>query len=70
MCGRWAGAGARVYWSKPVARRFLIAAVEALSRHEPFFTDSVPKELLDEYLARAGSHAGPQATDGQDNRSD
>ncbi len=45
-------AGARGYLSKSEARRFLIAAVEALSRHEPFFTDSVPKDLLAECLGR------------------
>lgn len=62
-------AGARGYLCKSEARRFLIAAIEALARHQPFFTDRVPKDLLDEYLASSGSHDGPQATDAQDGRS-
>lgn len=45
-------AGARGYLSKSEARRYLIAAVEALSRHEPFFPDSVPRDLLDACLGK------------------
>jgi CheY-like chemotaxis protein len=48
-------AGARGYLSKSEARRFLIPAVEALSRHEPFFTDSVPRDLLDVCLGKPAS---------------
>lgn len=48
-------AGARGYLSKSEARRFLIPAVEALSRHEPFFTDSVPRDLLDACLGKPAS---------------
>ncbi len=44
-------AGARGYLLKSDARRFLIAAVEALSRHEPFFTGRVSEALLSAYLA-------------------
>ncbi|HEV2566523.1 MAG TPA: response regulator transcription factor [Microvirga sp.] len=43
-------AGARGYLAKSEARRFLIAAVTSLARHEPFLPDSVPRDLLDECL--------------------
>lgn len=48
-------AGARGYLPKSQARRFLIAAVEALSRHEPFFPGSVPRDLLDVCLGKPAS---------------
>jgi DNA-binding NarL/FixJ family response regulator len=48
-------AGARGYLLKSDARRFLIAAVEALARHEPFFTGRVSEALLSAYLANAPS---------------
>jgi DNA-binding NarL/FixJ family response regulator len=44
-------AGARGYLLKSDARRFLIAAVEALARHQPFFTGPVSETLLSAYLA-------------------
>ncbi|MEE1613436.1 response regulator transcription factor [Microvirga sp. CF3016] len=44
-------AGARGYLLKSDARRFLITAVEALARHQPFFTGSVSEALLSAYLA-------------------
>lgn len=48
-------AGARGYLLKSDARRFLIAAVEALSRHQPFFTGRVSEALLNTYLSNAPS---------------
>jgi DNA-binding NarL/FixJ family response regulator len=45
-------AGAKGYLLKSDARRFLIAAVEALARHEPFFTGRVSETLLSAYLAK------------------
>ena len=45
-------AGARGYLHKSDARKFLIAAVEALSHHKPFFTGSVSETLLNAYLAK------------------
>jgi DNA-binding NarL/FixJ family response regulator len=45
-------AGARGYLLKSDARKFLIAAVESLSHHKPFFTGSVSETLLNAYLAR------------------
>jgi DNA-binding NarL/FixJ family response regulator len=44
-------AGARGYLLKSDARRFLITAVEALARHQPFFTGCVSEALLSAYLA-------------------
>jgi DNA-binding NarL/FixJ family response regulator len=44
-------AGARGYLLKSDARRFLITAVEALARHQPFFTGRVSETLLRAYLA-------------------
>jgi DNA-binding NarL/FixJ family response regulator len=44
-------AGARGYLLKSDARKFLIAAVEALSHHKPFFTGQVSETLLKAYLA-------------------
>ena len=49
-------AGARGYLLKSDARRFLIAAVESLSRHKPFFTGRVSETLLNAYLAQG--HVG------------
>jgi DNA-binding NarL/FixJ family response regulator len=45
-------AGARGYLLKSDARRFLISAVEALARHQPFFTGRVSEALLAAYLAK------------------
>jgi DNA-binding NarL/FixJ family response regulator len=44
-------AGARGYLLKSDARRFLMAAVEALAHHQPFFTGRVSETLLSAYLA-------------------
>ncbi|MCB8821123.1 response regulator [Microvirga rosea] len=54
-------AGARGYLLKSDARRFLIAAVEALARHQPFFTGRVSETLLSSYLA-GGSTSGSTLT--------
>lgn len=45
-------AGARGYLLKSDARKFLIAAVESLSHHKPFFTGRVSETLLNAYLAK------------------
>lgn len=50
-------AGARGYLLKSDARRFLIAAVDALARHQPFFTGRVSEALLSAYLAKDGASA-------------
>ncbi len=45
-------AGAKGFLLKSDARRFLIAAVETLSTHKPFFTGKVSEALLETYLAK------------------
>jgi DNA-binding NarL/FixJ family response regulator len=45
-------AGARGYLLKSDARKFLIAAVEALSQHKPFFTGRVSEALLNAFLSQ------------------
>ncbi len=45
-------AGARGFLLKSDARRFLIAAVESLADHKPFFTGKVSEALLETYLAK------------------
>ena len=48
-------AGARGYLLKSDASRHLIAAIESLAVHKPFFTAKVSEQLLDTYLATAGA---------------
>jgi DNA-binding NarL/FixJ family response regulator len=48
-------AGARGFLLKSDARRFLIAAVESLSAHKPFFTSQVSETLLETFLAKAST---------------
>jgi DNA-binding NarL/FixJ family response regulator len=45
-------AGARGYLLKSDARKFLIAAVESLSQHKPFFTGRVSEALLNAFLSQ------------------
>jgi DNA-binding NarL/FixJ family response regulator len=45
-------AGARGFLLKSDARKFLIAAVESLVAHKPFFTGKVSETLLASYLAK------------------
>jgi len=45
-------AGARGFLLKSDARKFLIAAVESLVAHKPFFTGMVSETLLESYLAK------------------
>jgi DNA-binding NarL/FixJ family response regulator len=47
-------AGARGYLLKSDAKRHLIAAIEALAVHRPFFTARVSEALLDAYLTKSG----------------
>lgn len=44
-------AGARGYLLKADAARHIVAAVEALAEHKPYFTWKVSKTMLDTYLA-------------------
>ena len=45
-------AGARAYLLKSDANRHLVAAVESLAAHKPFFTGRVSEQLLDTFLSR------------------
>ena len=45
-------AGARGYLLKTEARHHLIAAIDALAAHRPFFTAKVSEALLDSFLSR------------------
>ena len=45
-------AGAKGFLLKSDARKFLIAAVESLAAHKPFFTGKVSETLLETYLAK------------------
>jgi len=44
-------AGARAYLLKSDANQFLVAAVEALANHQPFFSSRVSDQLLKSFLA-------------------
>src|SRR5262249_16216414 len=44
-------AGARGYLLKSDAKQYLIAAVESLAAHKPFFTGRVSEQLLDSFLS-------------------
>jgi DNA-binding NarL/FixJ family response regulator len=45
-------AGARGYFLKSDAGRYLIGAIESLAAHKPFFTAQVSELLLESFLAR------------------
>ena len=47
-------AGARGYLLKSDASRYLIAAIDALASHKPFFTSSVSEALLQSFTGRTG----------------
>jgi DNA-binding NarL/FixJ family response regulator len=59
LVGELLEAGARAYLLKSDAKRYLIAAVEALSDHKPFFTGRVSEQLLESFLASnvGGTHS-------------
>jgi DNA-binding NarL/FixJ family response regulator len=48
-------AGARGYLLKTDAARHIVAAVEALSRHKPFFTSQVSETMLESFLRHTKS---------------
>lgn len=50
------GAGARAYLLKSDASRQIVAAIEALAEHKPYFTWKVSKTMLDAYLKHGHSH--------------
>ena len=51
LVGELLEAGARAYLLKSDAKQYLIAAVEALADHQPFFTGRVSEQLLHSFLA-------------------
>lgn len=55
-------AGARGYLLKSDARRFLIAAVESLALHRPFFTGRVSETLLNSFLTKGHVAGGVLTT--------
>ena len=56
-------AGARGYILKSDAAKHLIAAVEALVAHRPYFTADVSQQLLDAYLSRQEGGAQAEHSD-------
>ena len=50
--------GAKGFLLKSDARKFLIAAIESLAAHKPFFTGKVSETLLETYFAKK---SGPDA---------
>jgi DNA-binding NarL/FixJ family response regulator len=59
LVGELLEAGARGYLLKSDAKQYLVAAVESLVNHKPFFTGRVSEQLLDSYLtARSGRPGG------------
>jgi DNA-binding NarL/FixJ family response regulator len=48
-------AGARGYLLKSDAKHSLLAAIESLAVHRPFFTAKVSETLLESYLTKAGT---------------
>lgn len=48
-------AGARGFLLKSDAKRFLVAAVESLADHKPFFTSKVSEALLESYLSKGAA---------------
>ena len=51
LIGELLDAGAHAFLLKADAKQFLIAAVESLAAHKPFFTGRVSQQLLDTYVS-------------------
>ena len=54
-------AGVRGYLLKSDAGRLIVAAVEALTRHKPFFSGKVPETILDAFLRGGPANDGAAA---------
>jgi DNA-binding NarL/FixJ family response regulator len=52
LVGELLEAGARAYLLKTDAKQYLIAAVESLANHKPFFTGKVSEQLLATFLGK------------------
>jgi DNA-binding NarL/FixJ family response regulator len=57
LVGELLDAGARGYLLKSDAKQYLIAAVESLVNHKPFFTGRVSEQLLNSYLTTRSRRA-------------
>src|SRR5215475_4492790 len=51
LLGELLAAGARAYLLKSDAKQYLIAAVESLAVHKPFFTGRVSEQLIETFLS-------------------
>jgi DNA-binding NarL/FixJ family response regulator len=60
LIGELLEAGARAYLLKSDAKQYLVAAVESLAGHRPFFTGRVSEQLLETFLAK--HHIKTEAT--------
>ena len=58
LVGELLEAGARAYLLKSDAKQYLLAAVESLANHKPFFTGKVSEQLLDTFLANEPGKLG------------
>ena len=52
LIGELLEAGARAYLLKSDAKQYLIAAVESLAAHKPFFTGRISERLVDAFLSK------------------
>jgi DNA-binding NarL/FixJ family response regulator len=59
LVGEVLQAGARAFLLKTDAQHYLIAAVESLAGHKPFFTGRLSEKLLDTFLSAQGLHNAP-----------
>jgi DNA-binding NarL/FixJ family response regulator len=58
LIGEVLDAGARAYLLKSDAKQYLVAAVEALAVHKPFFSGHVSETLLDSFLTTQRGRIG------------
>jgi DNA-binding NarL/FixJ family response regulator len=56
LVGEVLEAGAKAYLLKSDAKQHLIAAVEALSHHKPYFSDQISEKLLETFLLTQKGH--------------
>ena len=56
LVGEVLEAGAKAYLLKSEAKQHLIAAVEALSHHKPYFSDQISEKLLETFLMTQKEH--------------
>ena len=59
LVGEVLQAGARAFLLKSDAQHYLVAAVESLAGHKPFFTGRLSEKLLDTFLASQGMQSAP-----------